>query len=107
MREKTVEEKLREEVAKIGGKAYKLESTGNAGLPDRLVCLPGGCVIFVELKRPKGGRLSALQKAKHRELRQLGFDVRLINTTEQVKAFTEEMRWNSNHTTTSNTQSEE
>ena len=107
MREKTVEAKLREEIAKIGGKAYKLESTGNAGLPDRMVCLPGGRVIFVELKRPKGGRLTELQKAKHRELRQMGFDVRLINTTEQVKAFTEEVRWNSNHTTISSTQSEE
>lgn len=107
MREKTVEERLREEVARIGGKAYKLESTGNAGMPDRMVCLPGGRVIFIELKRPKGGRLSALQKAKHRELRRLGFDVRVVNTTEQVKAFTEEIKCSSTRTITSDTQSDE
>lgn len=42
MQEKTVEQRLREEVQKMGGKAYKLESPGTTGMPDRLLCLPGG-----------------------------------------------------------------
>ena len=38
MQEQRVEERLREEVKKIGGKAYKLSSQIEAGMPDRLVC---------------------------------------------------------------------
>ena len=67
MQEQRVEERLREEVRKIGGKAYKLSSQIEAGMPDRLVCLPGGKAIFVETKRPKGGRLSAIQKYRHKD----------------------------------------
>lgn len=92
MQEKPIEEKLRDEIKKIGGAAYKLESHGCNGLPDRLVCLPGGRVIFVETKRPKGGRLSALQKYRHKALRLMGFDVRVINTTAAVAEFIEEVR---------------
>lgn len=84
MREKTVEQRLHEEVKKIGGKAYKLSSQIEAGMPDRLICLPGGRVVFIETKRPKGGRLSEMQKYRHKELRRLGFEVRVVNTTEMV-----------------------
>lgn len=90
MREKAIEERLRQEVAKIGGKAYKLVSTGNAGMPDRLVCLPGGKAVFVELKRPKGGKVSLLQKYRMSELRIRGFEVRVINTEEQIDEFINE-----------------
>lgn len=92
MQEKGVESRLRDEVKKIGGKAYKLSAAVDAGMPDRLVCLPGGRVVFVETKRPKGGRLSTMQKYQHRILRQMGFDVRVINTTELVGEFIEEFR---------------
>lgn len=92
MQEKTVEQRLRNEVKKIGGKAFKLVGQFDNGTPDRLVCLPGGRVVFVELKRPKGGRLSEMQKYRHAELRQMGFDVRVINTTEAVMQFTNEMK---------------
>ena len=34
--------------------------------------LPGGVLVWVETKRPKGGRLSELQKLRHRQLRALG-----------------------------------
>ena len=40
MLEKDIEEKLRNKVKKLGGKAYKFVSPGNAGVPDRLVILP-------------------------------------------------------------------
>ena len=92
MREKTVEQRLHEEAKKIGGHAYKLSSQVDAGMPDRLVCFPGGRIVFVETKRPKGGRLSKIQIYRHKELRRMGFDVRVVNTTELVKAFTEEFR---------------
>lgn len=90
MIEKAIEKRLRQEVAKIGGKAYKLVSTGNAGMPDRLVCLPGGKAVFVELKRPKGGKVRLLQKYRMSELRIRGFEVRVINTEEQIDEFVNE-----------------
>ena len=92
MREKSVEQRLQEEAKKIGGKAYKLSAAVDAGMPDRLVCIPGGKAIFVETKRPKGGRLSHIQRYRHKELRLMGFDVRVINTGEAVEEFIAECK---------------
>ena len=92
MREKSVEQRLQEEVKKIGGKAYKLSAAVDAGMPDRLVCIPGGKAIFVETKRTKGGRLSHIQRYRHKELRLMGFDVRVINTGEAVEEFIAECK---------------
>ena len=36
----------------LGGKAYKWNSPGNRGVPDRIVLLPGGWVLLVETKAP-------------------------------------------------------
>ena len=92
MREKSVEQRLQEEVKKICGKAYKLSAAVDAGMPDRLVCIPGGKAIFVETKRPKGGRLSHIQRYRHKELQLMGFDVRVINTGEAVEEFIAECK---------------
>lgn len=78
MREKTIEEYLRDQVKAIGGKAYKFVSPRNAGVPDRLVCLPGGKVIFVELKAP-GKKPTALQTKKHKELRKMDQQVFVVD----------------------------
>lgn len=88
--EKTIEKKFRQAVTKMGGEAYKLVSPGNAGVPDRLVCLPGGIAVFVELKRPKGGKVSLLQRYQMAKLRNRGFAVRVINTEEQIDEFVNE-----------------
>jgi hypothetical protein len=61
MLEKSVEDYLFAEVAKRGGLCIKLNPKGYKGIPDRLVILPRGQVIFVELKRPKGGIIARLQ----------------------------------------------
>ncbi len=91
MLESRVETKLRQEVERIGGKAFKFESQGNMGVPDRIVCLPKGRVVFVETKRPKGGKLSKIQKYRIAEMTQMGMEVRVIFTFEQVKEFIEEI----------------
>lgn len=57
MRESDIERRLVQGVKKLGGRAYKFVSPGNVGVPDRLVVLPGGVVLFVEVKAPDG-RLS-------------------------------------------------
>ena len=60
--EKDVEQRLRKGVEGLGGRCMKLVSQGNNGMPDRLVLLPDGRCVFVELKRPKNGRLSPVQR---------------------------------------------
>lgn len=62
MLEKEVEDYLVWCVEMVGGKAYKFESPMHRGVSDRIVCLPKGETWFIETKRPKGGRLSPLQK---------------------------------------------
>lgn len=79
MKEKKVEEYLRDEVKKIGGRAYKFVSPGNNGVPDRLVLLPGGMAVFVELKA-KGKKSTALQKGQQERIRRLGFPVYVVDS---------------------------
>lgn len=67
MDEKTLERKLKERVKKLGGLCWKFTSPGTAGVPDRIVVLPDGQIIFVELKGDLG-RLSFIQKVRLAEL---------------------------------------
>lgn len=83
MREREIEAYLRERVRALGGKAYKFLSPGNDGVPDRLVCLPGGRVVFVELKAP-GALPRPLQICQMGILKKLGFHVEVIDTKAQV-----------------------
>ena len=83
MREKQIEQKLTLMVKSAGGIAPKFVSPGFAGMPDRLVLLPGGVFAFAELKAP-GMKPRALQVARHRMLRELGFKVYVIDGIEQI-----------------------
>jgi hypothetical protein len=72
--EKEIEQKLIAIVAKHGGNCLKWVCPGWSGVPDRIVLLPGAGLLFVETKRPKGGRFSNMQKWWERRLIGLGFD---------------------------------
>jgi hypothetical protein len=87
--EGAVENRLREAVRAAGGKAYKLRSPGNNGMPDRLVCI-GGRTVFVELKAD-GGKLSKTQRLRIEELRRLGQDARVLTGAAEVDKFLEEI----------------
>lgn len=73
-----------------GGLCFKFVSPGNPGVPDRIVITPAGRTVYVELKT-EVGRLAAIQKWQHEELRKRGADVRTLKGLEQVKAFVEEV----------------
>ena len=90
MREKIIEKELVRAVKDKGGIAPKFTSPGFDGMPDRLVLLPGGRMGFVELKAP-GKKPRALQLARHRLLRRLGFKVYVIDEINQIDSVLEEI----------------
>jgi len=90
MLEKEIEKKLVAGIRKQGGIAFKWVSPGNSGVPDRIICLPGGRVIFTELKT-ETGRTSPVQDVQIGKLRRLGMDVRVLHGIEEVKQFLEEI----------------
>lgn len=90
MEENRVERRLKKQVEKIGGKAYKWNPTGVIGVPDRMVLLPGGRVVFVELKAP-GEKLRKIQEYRAKELIKLGFQVKCLDTVEKVDLFIKEV----------------
>ena len=87
--EKDIEKALIRKVGKYGGLCLKWVCPGWAGVPDRIVLLPGGRIAFVELKRPKGGTLAARQKYWGRKLLEMGFEYWQVWTFEELKLFEE------------------
>jgi hypothetical protein len=68
-----------------GGVIYKW---GTGGQPDRVIGYKGK-VYLIELKRPKGGRTSILQKAIHEEWAKAGVTVHTAKTLDEVKRILE------------------
>lgn len=84
--EKDIEKALGRMVGRHGGLCLKWVCPGWSGVPDRIILLPGGLVMFVELKRPKGGEIGRLQKWWGDRLRSLGFIHLFVKSHEDVKA---------------------
>ena len=83
--ERDIEKALVAMVKRRGGLCLKWVCPGWSGVPDRIILLPRGKIIFVELKRPKGGKVSPLQQWWADKLVELGFDHYYIYTHENVK----------------------
>ncbi|MBO1563538.1 PDDEXK family nuclease [Yersinia pseudotuberculosis] len=86
IREDSIEDHLVKEVKKAGGIAYKFISPGRRSVPDRLVLLPGGKVIFVECKAP-GEKPTAAQIREHEKIRALGFPVWVLDSKDLEGTF--------------------
>lgn len=83
--ERDIERSLRRMVEKNGGLCLKWVCPGWSGVPDRIILLPGGRIIFAETKRPKGGTVSPRQAWWSRKLAQLGFWHEFIWSLEDVE----------------------
>ena len=83
--ESEVEDCLRRCVERAGGVCVKFLPDFARGFPDRIVLLPGGLLVWVELKRPRGGVLSPAQRVQHVTLRRLGQRVEVVWTKEQAE----------------------
>ena len=82
--EKTLERLLRNSVKEqLGGLCLKLLSTHLSGLPDRICLIPKGKIVFVEIKTTKK-KPTRIQLYMHRVIRELGFRVEVVETTEQI-----------------------
>lgn len=90
MREKQIEQKLTLMAKSRGGIAPKFVSPPFAGMPDRLILMPGGMMAFAELKAP-GMKPRALQVARLEMLRRLGFRVYVIDGIEQIEGMLDEL----------------
>ena len=88
---KQIEQKLVQETRKCGGICPKFTSPGFAGMPDRMMLLPGGKIGFVEVKAP-GENPRPLQMARHRLLRRLGFKVYVLDGVEQIGGIIDEIQ---------------
>lgn len=90
MTEVQIERRLVLGVKKAGGMCLKFTSPSTRGVPDRIVILPGGRVIFVELKTEKG-RLSEIQKHVIGEMTKLGAEGCVLRGLDGVETFLREI----------------
>lgn len=89
--EQEVETTLRREAERYGGRCVKFLPDYQRGWPDRILLLPGGVLVWVELKRPRGGKVSSAQVVAHETLRRLGQRVELVLTKERARELVDEL----------------
>jgi len=83
-KESAVELELTQRVKAAGGFCTKVRALGHRGYFDRIVVLPGGRIIFAELKRPRGGRMTEHQRQYRDSYRALGAAVALIKNSADI-----------------------
>lgn len=83
MRERDLETFTKTYIESHGGLALKFISPGYAGVPDRLVLMPGGKMCFMELKA-FGKSPRPLQVRCIGKLRALGFKLFVVDGKEQI-----------------------
>lgn len=87
MLERDIEKALVKRVESLGGLCEKFTSPNRRGVPDRIVTLPGGKIIFVEVKSC-GKKPTKLQRRDHERRIALGCTVLVIDNIEVANAFT-------------------
>jgi len=81
MSEKSIERYLVERSRSCG--ALALKWTGTTGAPDRVLLMPNGIVVFVEVKT-SNGRLSKIQEHIHKCIKALGHRVVVVWSKQDV-----------------------
>lgn len=84
--ERDVEAALVRRVKALGGMCEKFTSPGRRSVPDRLVTMPDGRIVFVELKAP-GKKPTENQLRDHARRRLLGCEVVVIDNKDDANAF--------------------
>lgn len=90
MKERDIEQALKARIVALGGVCWKLVCPGTVGVPDR-VCLMGGRIVFVEVKAP-GETPRPIQSHRIKQLRDLGFTVKVIDTLAGIEEVADALR---------------
>lgn len=91
VKESDIEKWLVGQIKALGGFADKFVSPGNPGVPDRIIVMPGGRIIFAELKT-EIGRLSGIQKWQRKRYQEMGVDFRVIKGMSAARELVEELK---------------
>ena len=86
MKEYAIEKHLVRKAQARGGVCLKFTSPGTAGVPDRIVILPGGKIGFAELKA-RGKKPRLVQRAVLRVLYRLGCRVAAVDNKKSAEGF--------------------
>jgi len=92
MLEKEIENYFVWTVETAGGRTYKFKSPTQRGVADRIACMPNGETWFVELKRPKGGRLAPLQAKFRDDVVTLQQQYALLTNKQEIDTWFQEYR---------------
>ena len=83
MRESQIEQYLVDMATRLGAEVRKVQWIGRNGAPDRIVMLPDGRVIWVELTAP-GKKPSPVQIREHARMARVGQRVHVVDSMESV-----------------------
>jgi hypothetical protein len=83
-RESAVERDLVKRVEILGGLCLKVRVIGRRGFFDRLIVLPDGRIIFVEVKAPVGGRLATHQIWYAEAFKRLGVRIAIVRNQDDI-----------------------
>lgn len=81
--EKATEAYLVRRVKDLGGVCLKYSNPGVVGYPDRVVLLPAGVTIWVEVKS-NGKKPNKVQQLRHDQLRAMGHTVAVVESKAEV-----------------------
>jgi hypothetical protein len=90
--EDAIEARICKYVEGLGGIALKLVLASERGFPDRTLLLPGGIVIFVEVKRPKQAKTYHMQIVWQQRLQKRGFRCEFVQSMKEVAAICKEAK---------------
>jgi len=91
MQESEIDRWLGRQLRGMGCLYYKWVSPGCVGVPDRIVIIPGGRILFLELKT-ENGDLSAAQKFQIRKLKAAGVPAGVIHGMPEAAALVKTIR---------------
>lgn len=86
-----IERRIVRYVEALGGYALKLVILNVIGFPDRTILLPGGRILFVEIKRTKMSKTYHMQKIWKKRLNRLGFVCEFVQSVEEVEQLIESL----------------
>lgn len=88
--ERDIQAKIRKKIIALGGLCVKVDAS-QRGWPDLTAILPGGLVLFLEVKTPTG-RVSKIQQYMHDKLSEVGANVHVVRSVEDVTTIIERLK---------------